>query len=119
MSIFRVIFIALLMASCTSPENYREGFDWILHANPESEAISAADNGDLRLIGLTGMLLNEVPLIDKSCEYGSNVRYLKIDDVIDSFAEIKYQVIAPVYAEAYNYHLITYLRKKGIDICSS
>lgn len=106
------------MSSCTSHKASNEDFNWILTASPENNAISAAKDGDYRLIGISGILVNEVPPIDKSCEFGSNVKYLNIDDVIDSYAEKRFQVLAPVYAESYNYHLITYLRKNGVEICT-
>ncbi|WP_445364608.1 hypothetical protein ACJJIQ_10925 [Microbulbifer sp. ANSA003] len=119
MSIIHVIVISLLASSCSVSENSEAEFGWILVADPKEDAILSASNGDLRLIGLSGMILSEVSLMDKSCEYGSNVRYLKIDDVIDSYAERKYQAIAPVYAEMYNHHLIKYLRQEGIEVCNS
>ncbi|WP_027330423.1 hypothetical protein [Marinimicrobium agarilyticum] len=119
MKIFKIALLAFLISSCTSNGTRGEDFSWILTASPESDAISAAKKGDYRLIGISGMLVNEVPLLDKNCEYDKKVKYLNVDDVIDGYAEKRYQVIAPIYAESYNYHLIKYLRKNGVEICNS
>ncbi|WP_024462043.1 hypothetical protein [Marinimicrobium sp. LS-A18] len=119
MKILRIVALALLFSSCAVDKKSSEEFRWILTASPEDDAISAAKEGDYRLLGISGMLTEEVPLMDKSCEHGSNVKYLSLDNVIDSYAERRYQAIAPVYAEAYNFHLIKYLRKNGVEICNS
>ena len=119
MSTIKIILISVLLSSCTTINI--NNLEWVLTADPQADAISSVRDGDNRLIGIAGILeqFNRVPLIDTSCKYGKNVKYLQMDDVIDSYKEEKSQAIAPVYAKAYNYHLINHLKSKNISVCNS
>ena len=119
MNTLRVIFISLLVSSCS--ESKTDSLEWVLTADPANDAKEAAGKGDYRLIGVGNMMpqLKTVPLIYRDCNYGSNVRYLMMDDRVESYEEAKHQAIAPVYAETYNLVLIEHLRAQGIDICNS
>ncbi len=111
--------VIVVLASCTNTkvEKRDNGLEWLLEANPETDAKKAIRSGDLRFIGLVGMLLKEVPRIDKNCDPGGNVRYISLDDVINSYEERKLQAIAPIYAEAYNHYIMQYGRENNVHVC--
>ncbi|GLR69566.1 hypothetical protein [Agaribacter marinus] len=109
-----------LLFACSDSQTNRDGYDWVLTADPESDAISAAHSGDRALIGVSGLFGRVIPDVRGiPCDKPQDVRYLKIDDVIDSYAERKFNALAPIYAELYNYNLREYFDAKGQDICNS
>lgn len=115
-----LIVAIIFLASCTDTKvaERDNGLEWLLKANPETDAKKAIRSGDTRFIGLMGMLLNEVPRIDKNCDPGENVRYISFDDVINSYEERKLQAIAPVYAEAYNHYIMQYGKENNVQVCA-
>ncbi|MCW8092250.1 hypothetical protein [Alteromonas sp. ASW11-130] len=114
-----LIVAIIFLASCTDAKvgERDNGLEWLLKANPEIDAKKAIRSGDTRFIGVMGMLLKVVPRIDKNCDPGRNVRYINIDDVINSYEERKLQAIAPVYAEAYNHYMLQYGRENNVQVC--
>ena len=117
--LFAFVLLCLLLA-CSESQTNKDEYEWILTADPESDAISAARSGDRTLIGLSGLFVNVIPDVTGSpCNKPKDVRYFRIDDVIDSYAEAKFNALAPVYAEHYNYYLRKYFDAKGQDICNS
>jgi hypothetical protein len=119
----RKLFFCFLFAflfACSDSQTNRNGYDWVLTADPQDDAISAARSGDRTLIGVSGLFGQAIPDIRGiPCDKPKDVRYLKIDDVIDSYAERKFNALAPIYAELYNYKLREYFDAKGQDICNS
>jgi hypothetical protein len=117
--LFAFVLLCFLLA-CSESQTNKDEYEWILTADPESDAISAARSGDRTLIGLSGLFVNVIPDVTGSpCKKPKDVRYFRIDDVIDSYAETKFNALAPVYAEHYNYYLRKYFDAKGQDICNS
>ena len=121
--VMRILFAFVLLCfllACSESQTNKDEYEWILTADPESDAISAARSGNRTLIGLSGLFVNVIPDVTGSpCNKPKDVRYLRIDDVIDSYAETKFNALAPVYAEHYNYYLRKYFDAKGQDICNS
>ncbi len=116
--LFAFVLMGLLLA-CSESQTNRDEYQSILTADPESDAISAARSGDRTLIGLSGLFGHVIPDVAwNPFNKPQDVRYLKIDDVIDSYAETKFNALAPVYAERYNYNLRKYFDAKGQDICN-
>jgi hypothetical protein len=115
-----LIFFPFFLLGCSEQQSVQEGYDWILTADPESDANVAAKSGDKTLIGISGMFGSEIPVADGyKCAKPQDIRYLKIDDVIDSYAEQKYNALAEIYAGTYNTHLRKYFNARGQDICNS
>lgn len=117
--LFTFALLCLLLA-CSDSQTNRDEYKWILTADPENDAVSAGRSGDRTLIGVSGLFGRVIPDVRGiPCDKPHDVRYLKIDDVIDSYAERKFNALAPIYAELYNYNLRKYFDAKGLDICNS
>ena len=115
--IFNIVAIFLLVGCATSNEIEGE-LSWVLNANPEKDADLAIRKGDIRLYGIAGMFIN-VPFFDESCISNEKVKFIQISDLIESYEQNKLQVIAPVYAEAYNFRMLQHWKSIGKKQCDS
>ena len=116
-----IVLISLcFLLACSNKLATEKDYEWILIADPEMDAIVAARSGDKTLIGVSGIFGSEIPFENGYvCGKPKDVRYLKIDDVIDSYVEQKYTALAPIYAGSYNFYLWKYFSERGLDVCNS
>lgn len=114
------LLLCCFLFACSDKVENKDLYDWILTADPEKDAISAARSGDKTLIGISSMSGNELPTAGGyKCQTPKNIRFLKLDDLIETYAEQKYNALAGIYADSYNYHLFKYFRAQGHNICNS
>ena len=86
--------------------------EWLLHASPSDDVEDAIKKKDFRFIGLYG-ITNIVPRINKSCiNMETDVNFIEgSSEILIGYEHIKFNAIAHVYAEDYNFRMLRYLEK--------
>ena len=93
--------------------------EWLLHASPSDDFVSAIDKKDFRFIGLYGNT-SSVPIINKSCiNMKTDVNFIEgSSEVLIGYEHVKLNAISHVYADDYNLRMLRYLEEKQLYKCA-
>ena len=96
-----------------------EKMEWLLHASPSDDFVSAINKKDFRFIGLYGNT-SSVPNISKSCiNMKTDVNFIEgSSEVLLGYEHVKLNAIAHVYADDYNLRMLRYLEEKQLYKCA-
>lgn len=115
-----LIFLLLVVYGCQDSGNMESSTDgdWIYSADPYSDFTNAIEREDYRFIGIYGYSLS-VPGVSLNCiNVETDVRSIEgTSDTNSSFEEAKFNALAKVYAEYYNFQMKKYLQDTGSFDC--
>ena len=92
--------------------------NWLYKANPLDDFKEAIERDDYRFVGVYGYSLT-VPGVKLKCiDAAKDVKPIEgTSDSSSSYEEEKFNAIAKVYADYYNFQLIKYLEDKRLFSC--
>ena len=115
-----LVFLLFSICGCQELGEIVSGRDgsWIYSADPYDDFVNAMQSGDYRYLGIYGYSLS-VPGISLDCvSLEKDVRPIEgTSDTNSSFEEAKFNALAKVYAEYYNFHVRHFLEEKGAFNC--
>jgi hypothetical protein len=110
------IFISACNANSSSP---KIDLNYLYYANPVEDVKKAISKKDYRFYGIYGASLR-VPKISRECiNVDKDIKIMAGNsEVTFSYEEQKFNALAQVYADNYNFHMMIYLKDKGLYNCS-
>lgn len=111
----------LVIYGCQNSEfdTTSKDMDWLYRANPIDDFEKAVKHNDYRFVGIYGYSIT-VPGIPLKClNIKKDVKPIEgTSDSSSSYEERKFNAIARVYADDYNFQLLKYLEGEKLFICN-
>ena len=109
--------VCLMIYGCENVFDDKSSRDWIYEAHPRDEVEKAIRRGDFRFMGVNGYSII-APGVHKKClDYPSDINVIDgTSEFTTSYEDEKFNVVAEVYADFYNFLLRKYLEsEKGFE----
>lgn len=112
-------FSILISACNTNTSSPKIDLNYLYYANPAEDVKDAISKKDYRFYGIYGASLR-VPYISRKCiNVDKDIKIMAGNsEVTISYEEKNFNALAQVYAENYNFHMMIYLKDKGLYQCS-
>lgn len=115
-----IFILAILISACDlNAPNSKMDLNYLYYANPVDDVKEAISKKDYRFYGISGMSLR-VPHIPRECiNIDTDVKIMPGNaEVTLSYEEKKFNALAQVYVDNYNFYMMLYLKDKGLYKCS-
>ena len=114
------IFLLVLSACDTNSSSSKIDLEYLYYANPAEDVKTAISKKDYRFYGIYGISLR-VPNIPRGCiSIDKDVKMMVGNsEVTISYEERKFNALAEAYAGDYNFHMMIYLKDKGLYNCKN
>jgi hypothetical protein len=109
-------FSLVLISACSSNSSSSKiDLNYLYYASPAEDVKSAIGKKDYRFYGIYGASLR-VPYISRECiNVDKDVKMMTGNsEVVFSYEEEKFNSLAQVYANNYNFHMMIYLKDQGL-----
>lgn len=113
------IFSMLISACSSNNSSSKIDLNYLYYADPAEDVRKAINNKDYKFYGISGISLR-VPKISRECiNIDKDVKMMAGNsEVTFSYEEEKFNALAEVYADNYNFHMMIYLKDKGLYQCN-
>jgi len=115
--IFFLIFL-LGLYGCKNKASDLVDVGWLYEANPLEDFKESVNRDDYRFVGIYGYSIT-VPGVKLKCiDVDKDVKLIEgTSDSYSSYEEEKFNAVAKVYADYYNFQLMKYLESKNLYTC--
>lgn len=115
--IFILIFLFSLYG-CKNTASDSIDVVWLYEANPLEDFKESVNSNDYRFVGVYGYSLTVPGVALKCIDIEKDVKPIEgTSDSYSSYEEEKFNAVAKVYADYYNFQLIKYLESKNSFTC--